>query len=122
MQVRIGKHHTNGIHCEKGVKQGCPLSPILLDLKLEQLIHSVNKEGYNFTQGEVAVLAYAGDLCFIADTPNHLQEMLDWAQEFAIWTGLQFKASKCTTSSINCAPRHFVENNHFHIRVMGCPL
>ena len=34
-KVRVGKHHTNDIPCEKGVKQGCPLSPILA---LKQLI------------------------------------------------------------------------------------
>ena len=65
-------------------KQGCSLSTTLFDLALKQLIDSVNKDGYNFTQDEVAVLAYADGLCIIAETPKHLQEMLDWAQYFAV--------------------------------------
>jgi len=119
------------------VKQGCPLSPILFDLALEQLIDGVNEQGYSFIQGEVAVLAYADDLCFIAETPDRLQEMLDRAQEFVAWTGLQFKATKCATLSINNrAPRHFVESHRFridseelpilnyedHYRYLGCQL
>ena len=77
------------------MKQGCLLSLILFDLVLEQLVKGVNSDGYDFINGEVAVLAYADNLCFIAETPEWLQEMLDCAQQFVGWVGLQFKASKC---------------------------
>jgi len=30
-------------------------------------------------RGEVAVLAYTNDLCFKEETPDRLQEILDWA-------------------------------------------
>jgi len=46
----------------------------------------VDLEGYNFTAGKVAALAYANDLCFITATLEQLQEMLNQAQEFADWT------------------------------------
>jgi len=80
-QVRIGKRVSEPIQCEKGVKQGCPLSPILFDLALEQLVEGVDGEGYNFTAGKVAVLAYADDLCFITETAEQLQDVLNRAQE-----------------------------------------
>ena len=122
-KVRIGRHSTEDIVCGKGVKQGCPLSPILFDLALEQLIEGINQEGYNFTHGEVSVLAYTDDLCFIAESHTCLQEMLHRAQEFVGWTGLQFKASKCATLSLNNrAPRHFVENTKFHINGEELPV
>jgi len=84
-QVRIGKEQIDSIPCEKGMKQGCLLSVILFDLVLEQLVKGFNSDGYDFINGEIA----------IAETPEWLQEMLDCAQQFVGWVGLQFKASKC---------------------------
>jgi len=71
-QIKIGKHHTNDIHCEKGIKQGCPLNLILFDIPRAVDRWPQQKESYNFTQGEVTVLAYADDLCFIAEAPDWL--------------------------------------------------
>jgi len=34
-RVKIGKAHTESVDCQRGVKQGCPLSSILFDLALE---------------------------------------------------------------------------------------
>jgi len=40
-KVRTGQGQTDDIPCERGVKQGCPLSPILFDLALKQLVRAV---------------------------------------------------------------------------------
>ena len=53
-------------------------------------------------KAEMAVLAYADNKML-----NCPQEMLDCTQEFAVWTGLQFKESKCSIN--NHSLRHFVE-------------
>ena len=45
----------------------------------------INNQGYNLTKGEVAVLTYTDNLCFIAEPPDQLQEILDRVQEFAAW-------------------------------------
>jgi len=65
-RVKIGNAHTETVECQKGVKQGCPLSPILFDLALEQLVLGIAEAGggYHIGGGEkVAVLAYTDDLC-----------------------------------------------------------
>ena len=93
-RVKIGKTHTDEVKCRRGVKQGCLLSPILFDLAMEQLISGLEGDdniGYNVAGGEkVAVLAYADDLCLMADSSERLQKMLDWTKEFADWAGLKF--------------------------------
>ena len=79
-RVKIGKTHTETVDCQRGVKQGCPLSPILFDLALEQLVSGIAEAGGGYHIGrdeKVAVLVYADDLCLMAESPEQLQEMLD---------------------------------------------
>ena len=119
-RVKIGKAHTDVVKCRRGVKQGCPLSPILFDLAMEQLVSGLERGenfGYNVAGGEkVAALAYADDLCLLADSAEQLQKMLNRAREFADWAGLKFRPNKCATLMINNrAPRQFVEKTTFHM-------
>ena len=84
-RVKIDKAHSEEIQCRRGVKQGCPLSPILFDLALEQLVSNLeNSRESGYTIG------YADDLCLLADSQEQLQTMLDWATAFASWAGLKF--------------------------------
>lgn len=74
----------------------------------------VGHRGYGIGDAGVAILAYADDLCLVAETREQLQRMLDRAYEYAQWTGLRFRPNKCATLSVNNgAPRHFVENYYF---------
>ena len=119
-RVKIGKVQTDVVECRRGVKQGCPLSPILFDLAMEQLVSGLEGEnnfGHDVAGGEkVAVLAYADDLCLMADSSERLQEMLNRTKEFADWARLKFRPNKCATLMINNrAPRHFVEKTTFHM-------
>ena len=73
--------------CRRGVKQGCPFSPILFDLALEQLVSGLEGSqelGYGIGGEEkVTALAYTDDLCLMANSPEQLQTILDWATDFA---------------------------------------
>ena len=114
-KVRVGRAYTSDIPCERGVKQGCPLSPILFDLALEQLVRAVDSTaGCNFGRGEVTILAYADDLCLVTETSQQLQALLHMTHEYAGWAGLTFKPTKCATLSLNNrAQRHYVESTPF---------
>ena len=119
-RVKIDKAHSEEIQCRRGVKQGCPLSPILFDLALEQLVSGLEngrESGYPIAGEEkVAALAYADDLCLLTDSQVSLQKMLDRTAAFASWAGLKFRPNKCATLMINNrAPRHFVEDARFHM-------
>ena len=100
------------------MKQGCPLSPILFDLAMEQLVSGLETgESFRYVAEEkVAVLAYADDLCLLADSSEQLQMMLDQTKEFADWAGLKSRPNKCVKLMINNhAARHFVEKTTFHM-------
>ena len=113
--MKIGKAHSDVVQCRKGVKQGCPLSPILFDLAMEQLVSGL-ETGKSFgyaAEERVAVLAYTDDLCLLTDSSEQLQMMLDRTKEFADWAGLKLCLTKCATLMIyNCAARHFCGEDH----------
>ena len=118
MRAKIEKTHTDVVQCRRDVKQGCPLSPVLFDLAMEQLVsglESGEQFGYEAV-GRVAVLAYADDLRLMADSAEQLQQMLDRTKEFADRAGLKFRPNKCVTLLINdCSARHFIEKTTFHM-------
>ena len=106
---------TNDIQITRGIKQGCPLSPLLFNLVLEgiiPLLEETNKGGYRFTGGAtVQVLAYADDLCIFGHTKEDIQQKLDKLHKFTEWAGMSFNPSKCgSLSTINNKGRKYVES------------
>lgn len=85
-----------------GVKQGCPLSPIIFNIGMEPLIRSVTamRHGYRLGPERVSLLAFADDVMLLAENEIALQSQLDTACEVAEWSGLQFKPGKCASLHI----------------------
>ena len=98
MTVRTGKEsHTPPIPQNRGVKQGCPLSPILFNIVLEGLLKylSTSTAGYEMAGHKLNNLAYADDVCMVASSKPELQGLLDRCDEFAAWAGFVFNTRKC---------------------------
>ena len=82
----------------QGIKQGCPLSPLLFNLVLEGVLPHVEKMdgGYKFSNAtKVNILAYADDICAIGKTKEEIERMLKRLYEFTQWAGLHFNPAKC---------------------------
>eukprot|EP00731_Ephydatia_muelleri_P036493 Em0264g6a len=79
--VRTKSGLTPSIVCRRGVKQGCPLSPILFNLVMEAVIRSVES---------------VPDIGYKSTT----QKMLDMAHQASQWAGLTFNIRKCATLTI----------------------
>ena len=97
--IRSQQGLTPEISIRAGVKQGCPLSPIVFNLAMEPIIRAVTqlRSGYSLYGESMDVLAYADDLTFVSDNPEGLQAMLDMADRVATWAGLKFNSRKCAT-------------------------
>ncbi|XP_023219816.1 uncharacterized protein LOC111621798 [Centruroides sculpturatus] len=93
---------TEDIPILSGVKQGCPLSPLVFNIVVETAIRSVRNldNGYSLLGEKVSVIAYADDLALISHTKEGLQQQLDAISEWANWAGMRFKPSKCATLSV----------------------
>ena len=142
--VRTPAGETDEIPILSGVKQGCPLSPILFNLSVEIILRSVLLKAIEVGPAKhhdhpITVLAYADDLVLIARDKAKLQRLLDAASDTATLIGLEFCPDKCASLSCTYSKRvtsgniqlnEFVVQGkvipalkqHEHYRYLGVPI
>jgi hypothetical protein len=80
-----------------GVKQGCPLSPLLFSLYINDFT-TRSEHGVHLGQGGggrvVSHMFYADDLCLFSNTPQGVRVMLRALQEYSARKGLSVNAGK----------------------------
>ena len=103
---------TDYIPVHAGVKQGCPVSPILFNLTTELLIRTVKSRcednstiPYQLHSHPICILAYADDLVLVSRTRDGLQTMLDDVSSAADILNLNFRPDKCASLSLTCSKR-----------------
>lgn len=83
--VRTGQGLTEGFWTEKGVRQGCVLSPLLFNLYIAELDSVLEKRGIGGVKiGEKRIwnLAYADDIVLLAKNKEALSDMMDTFRNF----------------------------------------
>ncbi|XP_075769460.1 uncharacterized protein LOC142823066 [Pelodiscus sinensis] len=101
--IRAEEGETAPILLRRGVKQGCPLSPIVFNLAMEPLLRAManSPAGFNLYGEKISALAYANNLVLLADNPEGLRILLEVASRAAEWMGLRFNARKCASLHIS---------------------
>ena len=74
--MKVGNEYTNTFKFSKGVRQGCPMSPYLFNLFVDEIFDIVN-EGNDtnifLEEGKfINALMYANDLIVLAETESGL--------------------------------------------------
>ena len=88
---------TDHFECNLGVKQGCPLSPLLFGLYidgLERLIHTCDGAPPSLHGLPVPMLLYADDLLLMSTSPQGLQTYLDNLKTFCDSSQLRVNLTK----------------------------
>ena len=84
--VKVMNSSTEFFPCKRGVRQGCPLSPILFNIYLNDLLTEVDKDKTHSVQlGDkqyVTCLAYADDILILSKSAIGLQRSLDILDRF----------------------------------------
>jgi hypothetical protein len=78
---------TDTFQCQKGVKQGCPLSPTLFGLYIDKIetriLQMSDHSAFPELGGiKIPLLLYADDLAIFSHSPDGLQKQLDVLQKF----------------------------------------
>ena len=97
------------INIKAGVKQGCPLSPILFNLTTELLIRQVTlkcdedkKIPFHIHGQPIFILAFADDLVLVSSSRSGLQDILDEVSSAASILNLEFRPDKCASLALTC--------------------
>lgn len=87
------------VHIEKGVRQGCPLSPLLFNICLDPLLRLIRKEneenGYFVDEKSYCIQAFADDVILISNSIEGMKKMLKTCEKFCKVTGMNITAEKC---------------------------
>ena len=94
-------HMSNFFPIERGVRQGCPLSPYLFILCIELLSYEISTnssiKGVNYKGHEVKNSLFADDATFITDgTEQSFTTLIDVLDNFSFISGLKLNSSKCS--------------------------
>lgn len=102
-----------------GVKQGCPMSPLLFGLFFDRVVAYIKDNTDPQDAVHVAFLAiqvalYADDVILIAPGPTHLQAQLDRLAAFASMEGLRISLEKTVTMTFNCEARFKINDKELN--------
>ena len=88
---------------ERGVRQGCILSPTLFSLYTEELAARMRRmnAGVRVGDGKVCVLFYADDVVVMSESADELQRLLDVVDGYGRDFGVRFSSEKSKVMIVN---------------------
>ena len=100
---------TEAFRCTAGVKQGCPASPLLFGLYIDELearlkANSIDIDAPELLNTLVAILLFADDIALLSHSPTGLQNQLSILAQFCADRGLTVNVSK--TKVVVFEPKH----------------
>ena len=106
----------------RGVRQGCPLSPYLFIICIEllsyEISHNINIRGVNIAGNEVKESLFADDATFFTDgSKKSFETLIDVLDNFHCVSGLKLNASKCTAlkaGSLKYSNNTYCQGKKFH--------
>ena len=96
-----------------GLKQGCPLSPLLFNVYVNDLEQFLNNEGHHgITIGNkhISSILFADDVLILANNANDLQYLIDRLVTFSLQWGLVINTEETEVMIFNKAGRLLEEH------------
>ena len=99
----LGDLETDWVKSERGVRQGCILSPTLFSLYTEELAARLRRMnvGVNVGRDKINILMYADDIVVMSESAGELQRMLDVVSEYGRDFAVKFSREKSKVMIVN---------------------
>ena len=97
--ITVGGKSTKQIKINAGVKQGCPLSPLLFNLIIDELLEKLRRLNIGIKVGDdlLYCMAFADDLVLLTEERIHMQILIEETKQFFDDKGLTANAGKCAS-------------------------
>ncbi|KRZ48150.1 Retrovirus-related Pol polyprotein from type-2 retrotransposable element R2DM [Trichinella nativa] len=88
---------SNRIEINQGVRQGDPISPLLFNAVMDELVERLEQtgEGFKLKGVEVTTLAFADDVTLISRSHRGMEKLLSITLDFLNERGLKLNINKC---------------------------
>ena len=115
-KIHIEGKVSKSFDIKRGVKQGCPVSPLIFNLCLNPLLTEVDytHEGYRLDETtKIVIQAYADDIVLFSEKREEMEDILQTVQEFLNYSKLKVNVNKCKMMSyiLSNGRRYFEEEN-----------
>ena len=102
-KYRLGNIETEWVKSERGVRQGCILSPTLFSLYTEELAVRMRRmnAGVKVGTDRLCLLLYADDVVVMSECADELQSLLDVVGQYGRDFGVRFSSEKSKVIIVN---------------------
>ena len=96
-KITVGRKTARQIKMNSGVKQRCPLSSLLFNLILDELIVRLKSLGIGIKLGDalISVMTFADNLVLLTEHSSHMLLAIKECQRFLDQKGLKVNVGKC---------------------------
>lgn len=101
MRVRINNQLTEPFRYERGVRQGCPTSPLLFNIYINDILDDIQPVTVEGLEHGLRGLMFADDTVILANSHTDLQIKLESINRWMVNNAMEVNPSKCGVMMIN---------------------